>query len=138
MRLQTTPWNIGATAALNIKLNTNTKLKIGMEKGIYHEERKDLKKHKSNGEAMVAQSTNPSKTTPYDYSGEKDFFFSGVPLLIARFGVGNDEEMNWRSTKAAKRLAADEVDELTEHVIALLQWGFFLDNSSPPCELHGR
>jgi hypothetical protein len=45
-----------------------------MEKGIYHDERKDLKKHKSNGEAMVAQSTNPSKTTPYDYSGEKDFF----------------------------------------------------------------
>jgi hypothetical protein len=44
-------------AALNIKaiikLNTNMKLKIGMEKGMYHRERKDLKKHESNGEAAT-------------------------------------------------------------------------------------
>jgi hypothetical protein len=44
-------------AALNIKaiikLYTNMKLKIGMEKGMYHRERKDLKKHKSNGEAAT-------------------------------------------------------------------------------------
>jgi hypothetical protein len=57
MRLPTTPRNIGAAATLNIKaiikLNTNMKLKIGMEKGMYHGERKDLKKHESNGEAAA-------------------------------------------------------------------------------------
>jgi hypothetical protein len=57
MRLPTTPWNIGAAATLNIKasvkLNANMKLKIAMEKGMYHEERNDLKKHESNGEATA-------------------------------------------------------------------------------------
>jgi hypothetical protein len=57
MKLPTTPWNIGATTALNIKasikMNTNTKLKIGMEKGMYHEEQKDLKKHESNREVAA-------------------------------------------------------------------------------------
>jgi hypothetical protein len=59
---------------------------------------------------------NSSKMTSHNYSGEKG---------IARSVVGNDEERNWRSTKAAGRLTTDEVNELAEHVVALLQWGFF-------------
>jgi hypothetical protein len=100
MRLLTTPRNIGAAAALNIKaiikLNTNMKLKIGMEKGMYHGERKDLKKHESNGEAA---------------------------------GDTVDKERNWRSTKAGERLAGDDVDELTEHAVTLLR-DFFLTSST--------
>jgi hypothetical protein len=100
MRLLTTPRNIGAAAALNIKaiikLNTNMKLKISMEKGMFHRERKDLKKHESNGEAA---------------------------------GDTVDKERNWRSTKAGERLAGDDVDELTEHVVTLLR-DFFLTSSA--------
>jgi hypothetical protein len=65
---------------------------------------------------------NSPKTTPHDYSGD---FSSAAPLLLAKSVVGNDEERNWRSTKAAESLAADEVDELAEHTAASLQWGFF-------------
>jgi hypothetical protein len=100
MRLPTTPRNIGAAAALNIKaiikLNTNMKLKIGMEKGMYHREQKDLKKHESNGEAAADTV---------------------------------DKERNWRSTKAGERLAGDDVDELTKHAVTLLG-DFFLTSSA--------
>jgi hypothetical protein len=41
------------TSKVAPKLNTNTKLKTGMEKGLYHGDQNELEKHENNREAAA-------------------------------------------------------------------------------------